>query len=136
MNILWFFAGISLLIVAQFVCFSLLLRFTLNKVYSDLAAWFVPAKEGELSQFGQVANAIVDNLAATFATKAKMSVLGEIGGKSPKSPRFTGNRFIDGLITAAAPSVIGKFMSNAGGTASGIPVANSNHGSQGTLNVP
>jgi hypothetical protein len=125
MNIIWFFLGIALIIIAQAVFLSLLVRFTIARLYSDLEKWFTPAKEGELSQFGIVVNGIVDNIAANVATKAKMSFLGEVGGKAPKSPRFTGNKFIDGIIEAAAPSLIGKYLNNQGPGV--IPANNGNH---------
>jgi len=114
MNLLLFFAAVTLIIVAQCVFLSLLVRFTLARLYSDLKAWFTPQKEGQPSQFGIVVNGLVDNIAASISTKAKMSMLGEVGGKAPKTMKFTGNKFIDGIINAAAPAVLNKVLGGSG----------------------
>lgn len=113
MNVLTFFAALLFLTILNGVIAALVLRFlvafidkrinTIQELAQEkISGLFLPAAQGEQSEFGKIIDAaaiqIGNTLADTTMKKFKMAELGHAGGISPKHFKITGNKLIDGLL--------------------------------------
>lgn len=130
-NDLLFFAGICVLAAVQFCLIAVILRSVRasidkavtgaradlkkaqDKVYADLAAWFIPAKEGELSRVDMMVDHVIETAVDDLFLKIKMSALGKAGGLAPdhdnpaggQTGLSTGNTMLDLFINRFAPGL-------------------------------
>jgi len=125
-NILLFFAGISVLAVLQ-ACFILVLlrnfrasiaaeaarlesrlKAAQDKIYSDVGAFFVPAGDGEPSEFGKVVAAMADTMASTLFMKLKNSAIGSKGGSAERNGQ--GSLDMGDMDIPGVPPVVGLLL--------------------------
>lgn len=89
----------------QAIVFALLARFLAGRalklfqeeeariksdVHDSIMGFFLPAKEGEQSQFGALVDSVSERFADTVFRKLKMSALGKAGGEAERHPAGAG----------------------------------------------
>jgi len=139
-NILLFFVGLVVVLTLQ-LCFILVIVRSLrasiaaellavqDRVYSDLAGWFTPAKEGEASQLGLVVNGMAEVLADTLFAKVKMAAIGKVGGQAERTKK-SGNPVMDLIMNYVTGGGL-NMLAGAGQQALDLPANHSNNGNGG-----